>query len=278
MHMTTIENASGDRFSVHSIGLADGSKKQVFFRLSAGREETANHNPREGFQSAFAFSDQGDAERPQMDIEAVSEYIAKVSKLPEAGLVWLLAWNIAAGQWERIGMESQAAKEYITGFFGKLQGDVADLSKRSAEQLQHGLMALRIGTFEQIQSEPPFSRFAQGNMKQLLQAWMDRGEPGFLRAWDLTFHPGWEEREEQYPIRVIDAMGDCEQRALEVLSASDQQSRTAAEFWYLFYTFGESWKWERHEALGDDTGPQFSVHHIRLVSGPSRRVYFRLSW
>ncbi len=266
MHMTTTENANGDCFSVHNIALSDGSRKQVYFRLRGGL--------------MGILSDQAVAQKAPMNSSDVSDYIAKVGKLPQTGFVWLLGWNIAAGQWERIGLEPQAAKEYLTDLFGKLQGDVADLCKRSAEQLQHGLMALRIGVFEQIQQEPPFSRFAQKNMERLLQAWRDGGESGFAQVWDATFHPRWQdEREQQYPVRIIGERGDCEQRALEVLSASDKRSRTAAEFWYLFYTFGDGWKWEKHETVGDEHGgPQFSVHHIRVLSDSDRRVYFRLSW
>jgi hypothetical protein len=124
------------------------------------------------------------------------------------------------------------------------------------------------------------SRFAQRNMKALLRAWRNGGVRGFAQAWDATFHSGWEDgRERQYPIRIIGDKADCKERALEVLGAPDRQSRTAAEFWYLFYSLGDGWKWERHETAGDDDGgPEFSVHHIRVLSGAKRRVYFRLSW
>ncbi len=270
MHMTTIENANGDRFSIHTIALSDGSSKRVFFRLRGGIR---------GIAPVSSHGSHKDAKQPQADLEQVSDYIAKVTEL-KVGFVWLLGWNIVAGQWERIGLKPQAAKEYLTDLFGKLEGDAADLSKRSAEQLQHGLMALRIGEFEQIQREPPFSRFAQRNMEGLLLAWKGGGELRFAQVWDAIFHPGWEdEGEQQYPVRVIVDKGDCQQRAHEVLSAADPQYRTAAEFWYLFYTFGDGWKWERHESVGNDHGgPQFSVHHIRVSSDAGRRVYFRLSW
>jgi hypothetical protein len=116
-------------------------------------------------------------------------------------------------------------------------------------------------------------------MAGLLQAWRDGGEADLEQVWDAIFHPGWEdEREQQYPVRIVGDTGDCEQRALEVLSASDRQSRIAAEFWYLFYTFSEGWRYERQETVGDDDGPQFRVHHIRLPSDSARRVYYRLSW
>jgi hypothetical protein len=284
MHMTTTENASGDRFSVHNIELSGGSRKQIFFRLPGRRNETAPHstqNLRKGeARSPIGSSDARGPDRMEMDIKPVSDYIAKISRLPQPEMVWLLGWNIAAGDWQRIGLNPLAAKELLIDLFGRLQGEVSDLSKRSAERLQQGLMALREGSFEEIQGEPPFSRFAQRNMEALLRAWKDRGEPGFTQVWDATFHANWQdEREHQYPIRIIGETGDCEERALEILGARDRESRAAAEFWYLFYTFGRDWEWIRHETVGEDRiGPQFSVHHIRVAPGSDRRVYFRLSW
>jgi hypothetical protein len=38
------------------------------------------------------------------DIKFVEEYIAGVAGLPQAELVWLLGWNVAAGEWEKIGL------------------------------------------------------------------------------------------------------------------------------------------------------------------------------
>lgn len=282
MHMTTTENASGDRFSVHNIQLSDGPRKEIFFRLPGSRKETVSFST-QNLHKTHVGSEMGPshnkrADRTETDIKLVSDYIAKISRLPQPEMVWLLGWNIAAGEWQRIGLNTAAAKELLLDLFGKLQGDSHDLSKRSAERLQHGLMALREGTFEEIQEEPPFSRFAQKNMEALLQAWRNQGEPGFARVWNAIFHPGWDdEREQQYPIRIIGETGDCEERALEILGARDRESRAAAEFWYLFYTFGQDWKWGRHEAVGDG-GPQFSVHQIHVLPESDRRVYFRLSW
>lgn len=273
MHMTTMPNASGESFSVHDIELAGGLSKKVYFRLPDSGKETAlksNQVPHTGDR----------IQEPQPNIQRVGDYVAKISKLPEVGRVWLLGWNIAAGQWRRIGLDPQAGKEYLADLFGRLQGDLSDLSKRSAEQLQHGLMALRRGSFEEIQDEAPFSRFAQRNMESLLRAWEGGGQREFSRVWDSTFHRNWEEeREEEYPIQVIGGPGDCEQRAFELLGAPDQHRRVEAEFWCLFYTFGNEWKWKKHETVGDEHGgPHLSVHHIQPTAGSDRQVYFRTSW
>jgi hypothetical protein len=279
MHLTTTENASGDRFSVHKIDLPNGSRKEIFFRLPGTRKETAPFST-QNLHKKQVTSEIGSSDRTETDIKPVSDYIAKISRLPQPEVVWLLGWNIADGEWQRIGLNPAAAKELLIDLFGRLQGDLSNLPKRSAERLQNALMSLAEGSFEEIQEEPPFSRFAQKNMEALLQAWRDRGEPGFAQVWDAIFHPGWgDEREHQYPIRIIGETGDCEQRALEILGGRDRESRAAAEFWYLFYTLGQNWKWERHETVGDgQRGPQFSVHHIRVLPDSDRRVYFRLSW
>jgi hypothetical protein len=116
MHMTTVENAKGDCFSVHNIALPNGSRKQVFFRLRGGLRGTAASSTQRNkadLSLATAISDPTGATQPQTDLQQVSDYIAKVTKLPETGLVWLLGWNIVAGQWNRIGLGPQAAKEYL---------------------------------------------------------------------------------------------------------------------------------------------------------------------
>jgi hypothetical protein len=282
MHMTTTENASGDRFSVHNIEVPDGSRKQIFFRLPAWSKGTAPVSGQKSSKrqagSANGSSDPNAADRTEMDLKPVSDYIAKVSRLPQIELVWLLGWNIAAGEWQRIGLNPEAAKELLIDLFSKLQDDSGDVVKRSAERLQHSLMALGQGTFEEIQEEPPFSRFAQKNMEALLQGWRGGREPGFTQVWDTIFHPGWEdEREDDYPIRIIGGAGESEQHAVEILAGRDR--RAAAEFWYLFYTFGQDWRWEKHETMGaNNSGPQFSVHHIRAGAESDKRVYFRVSW
>lgn len=217
-----------------------------------------------------------------MDIKPVSDYIAKVSGLPQIELVWLLGWNIVAGEWQRIGLNPTAGKELLTDLFSKLQGDPSDLSKKSATRLQHCLMALRVGTFEAIQQEAPFSRFAQSNMKTLLQAWRDGGAAGLTRVWNSIFHTGWEaERESPSAIRIVGVgeVGDCEARALEVVGAPDRETRVAAEWWYLRYTFGLDWTPGMHMTTAEnENGDRFSVHNIELSDGSCKQIFFRLPW
>lgn len=213
-----------------------------------------------------------------MDIKPVGDYIGKVSELPQIQLVWLLGWNIAAGEWQRIGLSPPTAKEFLMDLFSKLQGDLSHLAKTSAGRLQHCLMALRTETFEEIQQEAPFSRFAHENMKTLLQSWSDEGEAGFTRVWNNIFHAGWEtQRQSQNAIRIVGVMGDSKERALEVVGAPDRETRVAAEWWYLRYTFGLDWTPGMHMTTTQNaSGDRFSVHNIELSDGSRKQIFFRL--
>lgn len=215
----------------------------------------------------------------RMDIKSVSGYISKISKLPPIEFVWLLGWNIAAGEWPRIGVKPQAGREVLIDLFGNLQGDSSELPKKSARRLQQALMALQGRSFEHIQQEAPFSRFAQRNMEALLRAWTERGAAGFAQVWDGIFHAGWEaERGQQNPIRIVGEIGDCPAYALQVVGAPDAQTRVAAEWWYLYYTFGQGWTWGMHRTRGSNDGTHYSVHHIQIPPNGEKRVYFRLPW
>ena len=48
-------------------------------------------------------------------------------------------------------------------------------------------------------------------------------------------------RESQNPIRITGDVGDCEERALEVIGAPNRETRVAAEWWYLYHTLGNNW-------------------------------------
>lgn len=206
--------------------------------------------------------------------------MAETAGLSEIELVWLIGWNAAAGQWERIGLGEPASKEFFLDLISKLQGNPLDAAKQSRIRLQQGLMSLRRERFEEIQREAPFSRYAQANMEALLRAWMEKGEAGFTQVWQQIFQPGWEAaRERQDPIQIVEGLGDCEERALEVKGAVDQETRVAAEWWYLYYTFGREWTPGMHFTIsGKEDGAHFSVHDIHIVPNTRRRVYFRLPW
>jgi hypothetical protein len=200
--------------------------------------------------------------------------------LTQIEFVWLLGWNIADGRWSRIGLEQLSARHFLLDLFSKLHDDPLGGAKSSCRRLQQRLMALHRGTFEEIQQESPFSRLAQRNMDGLLRAWMDDREAGYARAWEQVFQPGWEAAlESQEPIQIIGDVGDCEERALEVIGAPDRQTRVAAESWYLYHTFGGNWTPGMHfTTSAHESAARFSVHNITVLPDSQKQVYFRLPW
>jgi len=197
-----------------------------------------------------------------------------------AEFVWLLGWHIADGKWDRIGLGESAARRLLLDTVGRIHGDPFDAARQSRGRLQQCLMALRRGSFEEIQQESPFSLLARDNMDTLLLGWVEEGEAGFEQAWNEIFLAGWDAlRRPQDPIRVVGETGDCEDRALEVQGAQDQEMRVAAEWWYLYYTFGRSWRPGMHASTnGKDGGTHFSVHDIHILPNTRKRIYFRLPW
>ena len=219
---------------------------------------------------------------PRGSETATGEQTADRGGLSQDELAWLVAWKAAAGAWDRIDLSPDEAKEVILHFMRCLHKDADALqaAKQSRGRLQQSLMALRRQSFEEIQSEAPFSVEANGNFKELLRAWQDEGEEGVTRVWNRMFAPGRHEtKHSQVPIKIIGGPGDCQERALEVIGAPDQETRVAAEWWYLFYTYGRNWQWEMHATLEGNKGAgHFSMHEIRLQSGRGKRIYFRLPW
>jgi hypothetical protein len=82
----------------------------------------------------------------------------------------------------------------------------------------------------------------------------------------------------EVPIRIIGEGGDCEERALEVIGAPNGETRAAAEWWYLYHTFGSNWTPGIHFTAGADNSAHFSVHNITVLPGSQKRIYFRLPW
>jgi hypothetical protein len=97
---------------------------------------------------------------------------------PRANSCGCLVWNIADGQWSRIGLEQEPARQFLLDLVGKLHGDPMQGAKEPRGRLQQRLMALRWNIFADIQQEAPFSQHAQRNMDTLLRAWMENGETG----------------------------------------------------------------------------------------------------
>ena len=67
---------------------------------------------------------------------------------------------------------------------------------------------------------------------------------------------------------------------MEVKGAPDRAIRVAAEYWYLYYTFGLSWTpGMPHGTEGaKEGGAHFSARDIQILPDTRKRVYFRLPW
>jgi hypothetical protein len=198
--------------------------------------------------------------------------------LTQIEFIWFLGWNIADGRWGRIGLEQLSARHFLMDLFSKLHDDPLEGAKTSCGRLQQRLMAFQRGAFEDIQQESPFSRLAQRNMDALLRAWMEDREAGYARVWEQVFKPGWEAaRESQEPIQIFGDVGDCEERALEVKGAPDRGTRVAAEWWYLYHTFGSDWTPGMHFTAGaNESAAHFSIHNITVLPDSRKQIYFRL--
>jgi hypothetical protein len=199
---------------------------------------------------------------------------------PHSDFIGVPSWRIVDGRWDLVGFERAEAREFLLDRISHLRGNLLNIAQRSRSQLQQFSMAAGRNSFEEIQQEAPFSRYAQSNMDMLLRAWKEEAETGFARVWDQIFRSGWEAaRVPQNPIQIIGSTGDSEERALEVNGAVNQKTRVAAEWWYLYYTFGHDWTPGMHATIkGNEDGVSFSVHDIHIHPDTSRQVYFRLPW
>lgn len=195
-------------------------------------------------------------------------------------MMFLIGWNLAAGYWSRLGLSPVEAKELMSNFARQLGDDPLKTVKESRPHIQQALMALRKEPFEAIQGEAPFRPHAQANMKRLLNAYMNGGVSAFDDVWRQVFPDGQEVEPADYqPIRVVGGGGEARETALEVVGAPDQETRVAAEWWYLRYTFGWEWEPGMHATTTKDAnGNRFSVHHGRLSGGARKQIFFRLPW
>jgi hypothetical protein len=206
--------------------------------------------------------------------------MAEEGGLEEFELCWQAAYDIVDGQRKKTGLSEAEARKFLGDLLRATGDDAREAAQVARRRLQQHSMALRRGTFEEIQEGSSFRRQARRNMDSILKAWEEEGEDGFARAWEELYPAGQEYRREgEEPVRVAGRSGDCEARALEVQGAPDQETRVVAEWWYLYYTFGRGWTPGMHATtLPDGEGRRYSVHEVRFPAGERRRVYFRLLW
>ena len=192
---------------------------------------------------------------------------------------WYDAWHIARGAWRQRGFDEEEARRYIGRVFAKIEGDPRQKLMESRIRLQQELMSLGGRSFEEVQTEAPFSLRARNNLDALFEAWQREGEEGVAHAWPTLFAPGrLAAPEDQTPISIAGRDGDSAETALQVKGASDRRIRVAAEWWYLFYTFQTEWRATRHSSRGDmRSDVRYSVHDIITRDDEPRTVWFKIT-
>ncbi len=179
-----------------------------------------------------------------------------------------------------MNLQPDEAKELLVRFIDMmLQGNKLEAITKSKLYLQNALMALRRGSFEEIQDDAPFQRYALGNMISLTKAHTGEGVD-LDQVWNDCFAPGWQGRIlRQEPIHILGFEGDSQENALEAIGAPDEETRVASEYWFLNFTFGKSWKSLLHATTSsEDGGRHFSMHDIEIFPNIRKRVFFRLPW
>ena len=187
----------------------------------------------------------------------------------------LSVWFIGAGRWRFVGLSEGEAQDLLQHFFRCLVGVKEDALNATCLSLQNRFMAMRRGSFEATQSEPPFSRRARRNMKELLDAWLD-GEAQFAQQWNETFCPGWDQKgSPEQPVRVIPASGESTDSAVQILT-NDPEDKVNAIYWYLYYQFGQDWERGLQTTTGPDAqGHGYDVLEIQFSGGQSKNFHFR---
>jgi hypothetical protein len=198
--------------------------------------------------------------------------------LSKIELATLGIWFVAIGRWDHMDFSEPEAQEYVLHFFRCLK-DPENGLKASYLSLQNTLMAMRRGSFEAIQSEPPFSRYGRRNMKLFLKAWLEGGEAGFTNAWGEIFGAGGRSFQPplEQPIRILSRSGNSPENAIQVLT-DYREDRINAEYWHLYYEYGQGWRREMQMSTAPDaSGRRYDVLTICFDSGEKQTLYFLLS-
>lgn len=197
--------------------------------------------------------------------------------LSELQLASLAVWFAAIGQWSHAGLSEAEACSFVMHFFKCLKPPHKNALRGNYVSLQNTFMAMRKGTFEAIQLEPPFSRFGRRNMKALLRGWLWGQEAEFTSTWAEIFPSGWDAKvSPELPVHVIESSGDDAESAIQILS-HDAEDKINGEYWYLHYRYGTGWQVRMQTSTPPDAnGCRFDILDIRFDGGNRRKFYFLL--
>jgi hypothetical protein len=205
----------------------------------------------------------------------VTPSVIRPKGLSQSELAELAVWFVAAGRWAEAGLSEAEARELVCHFFKCLSSPAKDSLEASYLSLQNTLMAMRKGTFESIQSEPPFSRAGRAGMRALLRAWL-AGEAEFKRTWEEVFCPNWRQAQQDRAIRIVGGPGGTPDTAIELVTDCGDD-KNFAEYWHLYYQYGKSWRCEMQmSTVPDSRGRRYDLLNLRFHDGQERRLYFLL--
>jgi len=199
--------------------------------------------------------------------------------------VLLSAMYAADGRWAELEQSADTARAQVLASFR-----LADLPKQPVEnsvrriwrEVQTFLMAQHNGTFEEIEKLPPFSRFAQANLRRLAAVYAMSGEEGVASEWPQIFKPGWEANRPPAAVPILTGgPGDSRETAVRITNAVDDAEGILTEYNYVAYLLGRPNKeWRRGKQSlthKDEKGRQFDVLEIDLTAGGQRTLYFDIT-
>jgi len=199
--------------------------------------------------------------------------------------ILLSATFAADGRWAELEQSAETGRAHVLESFrlAGLPKQAVEYSLRNiCRQSQMFLMAQHNGTFDEIEKLPPFSRFAQANLRRLAAAYAMSGEDGVASEWSQIFKPGWEANRPPAAVpKVEGGPGDTRETAIRITNAMDDNEGIATEYCYIAYVLGRTNKeWTRSKQSltnPDEKGRRFDVLEINVTSGGQKTFYFDIT-
>lgn len=195
--------------------------------------------------------------------------------------VLLSAAYAADGRWAEIELDEALARKAIVACL-RLNGvpdkPVPAVVNTMRRRMQMILLAQHNGTLEEILKMPPFSRFADANLRRLGAAYGMSGEEGLKLEWDQIFAPGWAAKRPTDGPTLEGGPGDTKETAVKVGAANETEG-IALEYGYIAYTLGRQGpEWTRaKQGLSMDKGRQFDIIEVNLTGGGTKTFYFDIT-
>lgn len=245
----TVPDERGREFDVMNVILPDGEENKFYFIRDP--------------KAVAADAESSEAKDPE-------------SKFTHEELVCVTTTYLVAGDWKPL--TEPEGKALLLKLIRNSKANGFDYARSIFVQAQNAVMAVGGKSFTEMQKGPPFSQFGLMNLVTLQDAWLKNGDDGFEVEWQRIFAPGWQKG--VIPNRIIGLTGgpgDCEDTAFRV-HAPHVEARIAAEYWYLYYTYGRrdvDWEyWSQALTPADELGRRFDIIEIKLPNGEIKPTFF----